>query len=57
MVLLKRNQKFVECTDSEELTAFLKQELSNGRIFGQADGVVRSASGLTGFTKTLQEGA
>jgi hypothetical protein len=36
-ILLKRNQKFSERRQLEELAAFLEQELSNGRIFGQAD--------------------
>jgi hypothetical protein len=35
-IFLKRNQKFSERRQSEELAEFLEQELSNGRIFGQA---------------------
>ena len=41
-ILLKRNQKFSESRQSEELAAFLEQELSDDRIFGQADRAVIS---------------
>jgi hypothetical protein len=41
-VLLKRNQRFSEWTQSVELAAFLEQELSDNRIFGQADRAVIS---------------
>ena len=34
-VLLERNQKLAECTHSEELAAFLTQELPNGRQEGR----------------------
>jgi hypothetical protein len=41
-VFLKRNQRFPEWTQSVELAAFLEQELSDNRIFGQADRTVIS---------------
>jgi hypothetical protein len=41
-ILLKRKQKFSERRQSEELAAFLEQELSDDRIFGQADRAVIS---------------
>src|ERR1700683_1464550 len=49
-MVLRRNEKF-----SEKLAAFAEQELSDGRIFGQADRAVIRVSGLMGFTETLQE--
>jgi len=39
----------------EELAPFLEQELSDGRIFGQADGAVVGVCGLARLAETLQE--
>ena len=47
--ILRRNQKFSERRQPEELAAFLEQELSNGGIFGQGDRALISVGGLMAF--------
>ena len=56
-VLLKRKQKFLECTHSEEPAAFLKPELASRQDLRPSRPRGHKRLGLTGFTKTLQEGA